>query len=71
MINGYLTTKETAEKWDITIRTVQIMCSEKKVKGAAKFGRMWAIPEDAERPDDGRVVTGQYKYWRKKQYGKN
>lgn len=52
--------KETAEKWDITIRTVRIMCSEERIKGVAKFERVWAILEGAERPEDGRVTTGSY-----------
>lgn len=65
MIEGYLTAKEAADKWNITIRTVQIMCAEGKIIGAAKFGRVWAIPENAERPNDGRITTGQYKDWRK------
>lgn len=65
MIEGYLTAKEAAEKWNITIRSVQIMCAEGKIEGAAKFGRVWAIPENSERPDDGRITTGQYIDWRK------
>ena len=65
MIDGYLTVKEVAEKWNLTIQSVQIMCAEGKLKGAAKFGRVWAIPESAERPDDGRIMTGQYIDWRK------
>ena len=26
----------------------------------------WAIPADVLRPNDGRVTTGEYKNWRKK-----
>lgn len=37
-----------------------------EISGAfLKIGRMWVIPQDAERPIDGRV-TGEYKDWRKK-----
>ena len=66
MIEGYLTVKEAAEKWNITIRSVQIMYAQGKINGAAKFGRVWAIPANAKRPDDGRITTGQYKDWRKR-----
>lgn len=70
MIDGYLTVKDTAEKWGLAVRTVQILCAEGKVDGATKFGDMWAIPADAVKPTDGRVTTGEYKDWRKK-FSKN
>lgn len=41
------------------------MCADGLIPGAVKFGRSWAIPEDAEKPVDGRVTTGEYKNWRK------
>ena len=66
MMNDYLTIKETAEKWELTPRRVQKMCSDGKIEGAVKFGRDWAIPINAEKPKDGRVTTGEYKDWRKK-----
>lgn len=68
MIGGknYLSISETSEKWGLHPRTVQIMCSEGRIEGAVKYGRAWAIPEDAERPSDLRVKSGKYKDWRKK-----
>ena len=42
------------------------MCSQKKISGAVKFGRDWAMPVDAERPEDGRITTGEYRNWRKR-----
>lgn len=65
MIEGYLTVKEMAEKWEIHPRTLQIMCAEGKIDGASKFGVVWAIPENAQRPADGRVKSGKYRNWRK------
>lgn len=65
MINGYLEVSEIAKKWNVTTRRVQIMCAEGQIPGAVKFGRSWAIPEDVEKPIDGRVTTGEYKNWRK------
>lgn len=35
-----------------------------KLDGAVKFGNAWAIPEDAEKPQDGRIISGSYKNWR-------
>ena len=66
MIENYITVKEAAEKWEIKERAVQAMCMDGRISGATKFGKNWAIPNDAERPNDRRVVTGKYKNWRKK-----
>lgn len=43
----------------------KVMCSDGQIDGAVKLGREWAIPDDAERPTDGRENMGQYKNWRK------
>lgn len=66
MLVGYLTVKETAEKWNINPRTVQTMCNDGRIPDAKKFGKAWAIPDDAEKPADKRVVSGEYKDWRTK-----
>ena len=66
MIEGYITVREAAEKWNLHVRSVQLMCSEGRIPGIVKFGRAWAIPSDAEPPEDGRVTSGKYKNWRKK-----
>ncbi|MCM1127110.1 MAG: helix-turn-helix domain-containing protein [Lachnospiraceae bacterium] len=66
MIEGYITVQDTAKKWGITVRSVQIMCAEGKIKGVTKFGKAWAIPVDAQKPTDNRVVTGEYCNWRKR-----
>lgn len=42
------------------------MCSQEKIPGAVKFGRDWAIPINADKPEDGRITTGEYRNWRKK-----
>ena len=60
MFGEYATVAETAEKWGLKERTVQTMCQNGRIKGAKKFGRDWAIPAEAKRPADKRVVTGQY-----------
>ena len=70
-MDGYITIKEAAEKWDLTVRRVQKMCSDNKIPGASKFGRVWVIPEDSERPVDRRVTTGQYRNWRKRENTEN
>ena len=65
-MEGYMTIKQAAEKWDVTPRRIQFLCSKGRIKGATKFGRDWAIPVDAKKPEDKRITTGEYKNWRKK-----
>ncbi|HBV68344.1 MAG TPA: AraC family transcriptional regulator [Clostridiales bacterium] len=50
----YMTVKETAEKWDVSIRRVQYLCAHDMISGAVRFGRVWSIPKEAEKPKDGR-----------------
>lgn len=50
----YISAKEAAEKWGVTVRRVQIFCEQGRVKGQQRFGRMWLIPEKAEKPSDPR-----------------
>lgn len=63
-MNGYMTIKEAAEKWGISVRWVQTLCSREKIDGAIKFGTQWAIPSASSKPSDGRVKSGDYKNWR-------
>jgi hypothetical protein len=49
-MNGYITAQEASEKWNVTVRQVQIWCKDKKINGARMLSRIWIIPEDAERP---------------------
>ena len=65
-MEGYVTIREIAERWELTTRRVQKMCSDGRIIGVVKFGKSWAIPKDAERPRDERITTGMYKNWRKK-----
>ena len=60
-MNGYIKAEEIAERWNISIRQVQILCKAGKVDGAIKFGNTWAIPEDATKP----TRTGKLKPGRK------
>lgn len=50
----YITAKAAAEKWGVTPRRVQILCSQKKIKGAYRFGKSWMIPVTAILPSMAR-----------------
>lgn len=53
--------REAAQRWNITERRVSALCKEGKIKGARKQGRVWLIPADTPKPEDGRVKSGMYK----------
>lgn len=65
MIEGYMSIKEIAEKWSLSPRRVRAMCANGLISGAAKLGKEWAIPINAERPVDGRITSGEFINWRK------
>ena len=50
----YITVREAAEKWQVSLRLVQQLCIDGRVQGAQKFSGSWAIPADAEKPEDPR-----------------
>ncbi len=58
---GYEKAEDLAERWNISVRQVQILCKAGKVEGAIKFGTTWAIPEGAVKP----TRTGKLKPGRK------
>lgn len=66
-MEGYMTIAQAAALWGLTNRRVQKMCQDELIEGVTRFGNSWAIPADAKRPSDGRVITGRYRNWRKKQ----
>lgn len=45
----YLSIKQTSEKWGITVRRIQVLCTEGRIPGATKLGLYGAIPVDAEK----------------------
>ena len=49
-LNGYMTVQETAERWGVTSRQVQVLCKDNRISGATKLSRIWIIPESAEKP---------------------
>ncbi len=55
----YMTVKQAAEKWGISDRRVRVLCAENKVFGAVREGRSWMLPEDAEKPADGRFKAAE------------
>ena len=54
MKNEFMTAQQAAEKWNISDRRVRVLCREGKISGAAKHGKSYIIPANAEKPADGR-----------------
>lgn len=56
----YLSIRETAEKWGVSSRWVQVLCADGRIDGATRIGNMWVIPKDAIKPKDERIKSGRY-----------
>ena len=50
----YLSARETAGKWNISIRRVLQYLKDGRIDDAYLMGSTWAIPENAEKPTDPR-----------------
>ena len=46
---------EAAEKWGISKRRVQKLCSDGRIFGSKKVGNAWQVPSSAPKPFDGRA----------------
>ena len=55
-MKGWLSIREISYKWDVSERRVNQYCLQGRIPGAERFGRSWAIPEDAEKPADPRFT---------------
>ena len=51
-----ITTKQAAEKWEVTHKTVLTWIARGKIPEAQKLGRDWLIPADTTKPIDKRYV---------------
>lgn len=49
-MQGFMTTKEAAEKWGISVRQVQNHCKNGRIKGMQRVGTNYLIPSDAPKP---------------------
>jgi len=51
---NYMDVKTAASKWKLTERRITTLCRDGRIEGAKKEGGVWLVPEDAEKPTDGR-----------------
>jgi len=56
---NYITSKELSELWGISQRRIVRLATEGRIEGAKFYGNSWMIPENAEKPLDGRTKTAK------------
>ncbi len=47
----YISSKELADKWEMSERSIRNYCQQGKIHGAFLVGKTWSIPEDAKKPE--------------------
>ncbi len=51
----YIKVSKAAEKWGISARRVRVLCAEGKIDGVVRKGKLYMIPENAQKPMDSRL----------------
>lgn len=51
----YESSEKAARRWGISARRVRVLCENGLVVGALRDGKLWRIPQTAEKPLDGRT----------------
>ena len=57
----YVTAKDKAVEWNISLRRVQIFCEQGRIEGIQRLGKVWVIPKNAPKPIDGRTKAARMK----------
>ena len=55
----WITPQQAADLWGVSARRVQALCINGQIKGIQKLGRVWLIPKDTLKPQDGRTRNGR------------
>ena len=58
-MKGYVSVKDIAGKWGVSARWVICYIRQGRIPGVERFGKCWAVPEDAAKPE--RLRTGPKK----------
>lgn len=56
----YISAKEAAMQWGITVRWVQQCCKNGQIPGATRMGRAWLIPKNAQKPNTSKGQASLY-----------
>lgn len=52
---AYINVKTAAERWNLTEKRITTLCRNGRIEGAKKEGALWLIPDNTEKPVDGRT----------------
>ena len=52
VLKDFKRARDCAKEWGISQRRVQIYCAEGRIKGAFKWGEIWLIPKNAQKPEE-------------------
>ncbi|MGL6201178.1 MAG: helix-turn-helix domain-containing protein [Lachnospiraceae bacterium] len=55
----FMSAKDKAEEWGISIRRVQKYCEQGRIAGVQRLGKIWLIPKEALRPTDLRYTNSK------------
>ena len=56
---NYIKVSEAALRWGLSPRRVRLLCAQNKIEGVIKKGKLYMIPENAQKPVDGRTIRGK------------
>ncbi len=57
-----ITTAQVAKKWNISQRRVDVLCKEGRIEGAVMIGNRWFVPQNAQKPQDKRLLMSKNKH---------
>jgi len=55
----WMTTKDAAALWGVTVRRIQSLCENGLLDCATKLGDIWIIPKGTPKPPDGRTKAAK------------
>ena len=61
-MKGYMSARAASYKWGVSESRVHKLCRQGRVPGLERFGRSWAIPDNAIKPIDPRKEKGFFSY---------
>ena len=61
-MKGYMSARAASYKWGVSESRVHKLCRQGRVPGLERFGRSWAIPDNALKPIDPRKEKGFFSY---------
>ena len=52
--NQYMSISQASELWGLSTRRIAVLCKETRIPGTIRIGNQWAIPTNANKPEDAR-----------------